>query len=248
MRYISKVSPFVLSLLFLVISAIPGHALKPRAIVAIGIAQDTGHVYAWYKNGTVSSGTSNDLAKHKRPYKYVLPEGYEPRDIAGITLRPIFVADTKSVLFKLNGIPATYVFYKNGKYSIGTSNNLAKYQQPKSYTLPTGKSPKDIVGVSYSKREKMTFDSTERNNKDMAFFVFFKDGTVTAGFRPQQLDSFRKPYQYVTPTGISPTDIKGMGCAPDTRYHYGWYNDNTVSAGSSDNLDRYRKRYNYTLP
>ena len=248
MMYISKITLFVFSLLFFVLTVIPSHALKPRAIVGIGIAQDTGHVYAWYKNGTVSSGTSDDLAKYKRPYNYVLPNGYKSTDIVGIVLRPRFEIDKKKPGFNFMAIPSTYVFYKNGKYSIGTSNNLAKYAPPRPYSLPSGKSPSDIVGVSYSKKEKMTYDDVDHNAKDIAFFVFFKDGTVSAGFEAHRLDSFRKPYQYVTPTGISPTDIKGVGCAPDKRWHYGWYNDNTVSAGSSDNLDRYRKRYNYIMP
>jgi len=45
---------------------------------------------------------------------------------------------------------------------------------------------------------------------------------------------------------LSPRDI--VDVAPNTRHHFAWYRDGTVSSGVSDHLDRYRKRYIYKVP
>lgn len=52
-------------------------------IVGIGIAGND-YVYVWYKNGTVSSGTTENLAQYSAPYHYSLPPGKTPEDIVGM--------------------------------------------------------------------------------------------------------------------------------------------------------------------
>ena len=241
-------APVLLAMLLLLLVGSPGLALVPRDVVGIDIAWDTGHTYAWYRDGTVSSGTSDDLSRHRTRYPYVMPPGYTPADIVGVAHATYPKSDKKpGGYYKTETLPAVFVFYRDGKYSIGISNNLAKFLAPRPYELPPGKRPEDIVGVSFSGREKITLDMLT-NNRDMAFFAFYADGTVSAGFRPTKLDTFRKPYQYVLPAGVSPRDIVDVGVAPDTRHHFAWYRDGTVSSGVSDHLDRHRKRYSYKVP
>jgi hypothetical protein len=211
--------------------AAPLGGMSPRDIVGMAITENTGHTYAWYRDGTVSSGTSSDLSRHRRRYRYILPRGYTPDDIVGIVCR-VGLASNK---------PLTYAFYRNGKFSVGVSNNLAKYFAPARYRLPSGKRPADIVGMSHSK-------STGPKSKGSAYFAWYRDGTVSAGYLARDLCTFRKPYRYVMPSGKRPRDIVGMGCAPDSRHHFAWYSDGTVSSGVSDHLDRHRKRYSYRLP
>ena len=50
----------------------------------MGIAGSNDHIYVWYKDGTVSSGSSRDLDKYKAPYAYTLPKGKSPQDIVGM--------------------------------------------------------------------------------------------------------------------------------------------------------------------
>ena len=52
---------------------------RPGDIIGIGIAGND-HVYAWYRDGTVSSGTSTQLDKYRTPYRYALPPGKTPDD------------------------------------------------------------------------------------------------------------------------------------------------------------------------
>ena len=237
-------APVFLALLLLFLASSPGLALAPADIVGIDIAWDTGHTYAWYRDGTVSSGRSGDLGQHRTRYPYVLPPGYQPADIVGIA-HSGHAEQGKGMQVKT--LPAVYAFYRDGRYSVGVSNNLAKFQKPAPYHLPSGKQPQDIVGVSYSGRERMTWEMMN-DHKDMAFFAFYADGTVSAGFEAGRLDTFRKPYQYVLPAGVSPRDVVDVGVAPDTRHHFAWYRDGTVSSGVSDHLDRLRKRYVYKVP
>lgn len=232
--------------------ASPSFALGPGDIVGMAVTHDTGYTYAWYGNKTVSAGTSDDLSRHRRRYSYVLPKGYTPADIVGIACGPYprwSQATAGFLTFKYYN--ATYVFYRDGKYSVGVSNNLAKYQQPKRYSLPPGKEPSDIVGVAYDTHRigKRRVRATE----DMWFFAWYRDGTVSAGegqiTKEGGFDFYkrRKPYQFVAARGETPGHIVGMGCAPNTAYHYAWYRDGTVSAGSSDHLDRHRKRYTFQV-
>ncbi|NEO16563.1 MULTISPECIES: hypothetical protein [unclassified Moorena] len=66
------------------------------------------------------------------------------------------------------------------------------------------------------------------------------------------LDQFRPLYRYTLPPGKTPDDIVGMGSEPDcdggNTKHFVWFDDRTVSAGSSSNLDRFRPLYGYSLP
>jgi hypothetical protein len=55
-------------------------------LVAAAIAKSDDHVYAWYADGTVNSGTSRDLARYKNPVPFALPDGKTPYDIVGIDI------------------------------------------------------------------------------------------------------------------------------------------------------------------
>ena len=99
----------------------------------------------------------------------MLPPGYRPADIVGIA-HSAYVEPGQGMGVKT--LPAVYVFYRDGRYSVGVSNNLAKFQITAQYELPPGKQPQDIVGVSYSEREGMTWEMLN-DHKDMAFFAFY---------------------------------------------------------------------------
>ena len=89
-------------------------------IVGIGIANSNDHVYAWYKDGKVSEGFSNNLDFHTAAQKFKIPTGYKASDILDLA-----IAHSDHV----------YVWYKNKKVSSGWSRDLQKYITPVNYKL-----------------------------------------------------------------------------------------------------------------
>lgn len=130
-----------------------------------------------------------------------------------------------------------YVWYEDGTLSVGTSANLGAYQPylpgHTTYTLPPGKTPLDIVGISIA--------------SDDHVYAWYRDGTASSG-TSSDLDKYRLPYSYSLAPGKSPGDVAGIGIACSNDHVYAWYKDGTVSSGKSSDLDQYRTPYTYTLP
>ena len=190
---------------------------RPSDIVGMAIAGSNDHVYVWYNDGTVSSGTSSDLDAHRGLYNYSLPNGKRPSDIAGMAI----AGSTDHV----------YVWYNDGTVSSGTSSDLDAHRGLYNYSLPNGKRPSDIAGMAIA-------GSTDH------VYVWYNDGTVSSG-RSDDLDVYRGLYNYSLPNGKRPSDIAGMAIAGSTDHVYVWYNDGTVSSGRSNDLDVYRGLYQY---
>lgn len=92
-------------------------------IVDVGIAGTGDRVNAWYRDGTVSVGMSEDLDMHQPPAPYTLPPGKSVDDIVGIA-----IACSSDYAF---------AWYKDGTVSAGRSSwNLGDYRQPRPYSLP----------------------------------------------------------------------------------------------------------------
>ncbi|WP_156776918.1 hypothetical protein [Nitrococcus mobilis] len=181
----------------------------------------------------VSAGTSNDLRHYRQPYKFILPlnpetnRRYRPSDIVGM------------------GVDGSnnynFVWFSNGFVSAGASKDLGKFRKPSRYQLPINPRtkrryrPGDIVG--------MGVDGTNNYN-----FVWFSNGFVSAG-TSDHLDRFRKPYKYVLPINpennrnYRPRDIVGMGIDGSNNYNFVWFYNGRVSAGTSNDLGRFRKPY-----
>lgn len=127
-----------------------------------------------------------------------------------------------------------YTWYKNGKVTVGKSNDLDFYQSAYNYTLPPGKSYADIVGIAIA----------GSNDK---VYTWYKDGKVSCG-TSNDLDKYAAPYNYSLPPGKTPNDIVGIGIAGSNDHVYVWFKDYKVSSGTSNDLDKYAAPYNYTLP
>jgi CubicO group peptidase (beta-lactamase class C family) len=92
-------------------------------VVGIDVAKSNDHVYVWYDDGTLSSGTSLDFTYYFTGKSYSVAPGsgqtrYDIRDIG--------IAANDHV----------YAWFSNGMASSGTSTNLAQYIQPYAYSLP----------------------------------------------------------------------------------------------------------------
>ncbi len=157
-------------------------------IVGIGIASDN-HVYAWYRNGTVSSGTSADLDDFRTPYPYAIPGGRTPNDILAID-----IASDDHV----------YAWYRDGTVSAGTTGDLAAYRPPDRFTVAPGRSPADVVGIGIA--------------SDDHVYVWYRDGMVSSG-TSRDLDAYRPAYRYSLPLGWAPGDIQDVAIDTSDRIY-----------------------------
>ena len=148
----------------------------PDDIVGIGISKKD-HVYTWYKDKTLSIGTSTDLDSRQGLSGYSLPPGKSPQDIVGIDI----ACSTDKV----------FTWYGSGTVSIGSSADLGLHQVPTSYSPAPGKSPSDLVELGIA------------GTKDRVY-AWYRDRQASAG-TSADLDSFRTLFRYaiVTP----PCDI-----------------------------------------
>jgi hypothetical protein len=185
-------------------------------IVGIDIAFSSSKVYVWFDDGTVRRGSS--VRSDDVPYKYTLPAGKQPNDIVDIAI----ASDDHC-----------YAWYRDGTVSSGTSDNLAKYRSPYSYKVASGKTPNDIVGIAISQSPAF---------KDLCH-VYYRDGTKYHG-SSDKLGASNTKKDYSLAPGMTPNDVVSIGIAPDKKV-YAWYQDGTVSAGSSDDLDKFLAPYNY---
>ncbi len=189
-----------------------------KGIVGIGITGSNNHCYMWHQDGTVSSGTYNDLDKYRRPYSYTPAPGKHPHDIVGIAIA--------------GSNDHVYIWYKNGTVSSGTSKDFDSYRAPYSYSLPPGKTPADIVGIGIA-------------GSNDHVYVWYKDGTASSG-TSKDLDTYHVPYSYSLPPDKTPADIVGIGIHGSNDHVYAWYKDGSASSGNSRDLDRYKPLFAYS--
>lgn len=114
-------------------------------VVGIGIAKSNDHVYAWYDDGTFSSGYSRDFDHHFKPKPYSIYNGPAVPSPAGTGMtryhiRSMDIASNDHV----------YTWFSNDRVMEGMSDNLDRYTGPAPYsmaTLPPRRAP-DENGVS----------------------------------------------------------------------------------------------------
>ena len=169
---------------------------KSNAVaVGAGIAGSNDHVYVWYNDGTVSSGTSSDWLLYRKPYGYTLPSKKIPSNIVGMA-----IAGSNDFV---------YTWYDDHTVSVGKSWDLAAYKKPYKYTLPPNKYPTNIVGMAIA-------GTNDR------VYVWYDDGMVSSG-TSSDLDAYRKLSKYTLPPGRTPADILVMGIAGSNDFVYTWF-------------------------
>jgi hypothetical protein len=171
-----------------------------------------------YKDGTVSSGTSNDLDYYKPLRGLIIAPHVVPNTIVGAG----FASDNHS-----------FTWYADGKASSGYSNCLDAYTPTARYpvSLPAGKTFSQIVDVAIGNDNKC--------------YAYYSDGTYSVG-TSDDLDYYSAPASYSLPPGKTYSQIVGIDVAT-SNYFYVWFVDGTVSAGKANDLDFYVAPYNYTI-
>lgn len=195
-------------------------------IIAMAI-NSKDHVYTWYANGTVSVGSSDDLAKYQAAKPFALPDGKSITDI-----HEIAIANNDRA----------YVWYKDGSRSIGSSTKLDNYsgilmdedgEDPVTPKMPSGKTILNVVGVGIAKS----------NNH---VYVWYDDGTYSSG-TSTDFTKYFSGRTYALASGMSRYGIRAMGIASND-HAYTWHTDGRAQSGMSNDLDKYRAPYDYAVP
>lgn len=153
------------------------YSLAPNMAVedirAIGI-QPNSRVFVWYDDGTYSVGTTSNLDRYVErdsKVKVSIPSDYNVMNIVGAD----FASDGKA-----------YVWYDDGRRSVGTSTDLDAHGAPQSYTTSPGTSPYYISGIGIAKSNSRVY-------------TFFSQGTFVRGWS-RDLDSHGGGFGYDIPS------------------------------------------------
>jgi CubicO group peptidase (beta-lactamase class C family) len=208
-------------------------AKRHAPIIDVSIDPDD-RVHAWYVDGKVSVGRTDDLAALTAPTPFELPEGKEIRDICGIA-------------FSKNGRVLT--FYTNGTISIGTATKLdaegwvtTKDSKTEKAVWKTAKLDK------YNRQPVVAIVGIDMSKSDNDIYTWYADGTV-GRWRLEDLgsDTTCEKITCAKRPGGSAQEIRGVAISADDTV-YTWFGNDTVSAGNSLKLDAHKPPYAYLTP
>ncbi len=205
---------------------------RARDIVDIAIGGQNNTCYAWFRGSPrqVSGGSSADLGKYRKPYTSYFPDNYDSGDVVGIAINEK-AGDTGYSRTD----ETTFVFFKDGRYTAGTTNQPYQRERFYRYVPADGKGYDDIVAIAMD--GDFTPDAGEQVQRIyLVVYAWYKDGTVSAGFMPTyvdrskgavaKLDSYRKPYTYKLPRNWKPgMEILGIGIDGESNHVYTWYRE-----------------------
>lgn len=211
-------------------------------IVEVDIASDD-RTYAWYADGTVSIGATNNLAQYEAPKPFTPPTNWRTIDIRGIAIAKgdtvyTWVDDARKVstdnpkLYVYRGTSTDLDAYTNA--GTGNLGDLLGNAAPQ-VTLPAGYTAFDIVGIAIAKSNDHVY-------------VWYDDGKVSEG-TSTNFAAYSQPLSYTTAGGNGglPRNIRGVGIASNDRV-YTWFGNGKASIGWSRDLDAYLAPYNYKMP
>lgn len=126
-----------------------------------------------------------------------------------------------------------YYWTKSGLVSSGTSTNSTYYRSPVSYSLPTGKTPLDVVAIAIASTNWV--------------YYWYSDGTMSVGYS-NNATAHIAPKPYLLPAGKTPTDILAISIAKSNNRVYTWYKDGTATVGNSTDLGAITSPYPFSVP
>jgi CubicO group peptidase (beta-lactamase class C family) len=129
-----------------------------------------------------------------------------------------------------------YTWYVNGRYTVGTSRELDKFQPPQLFRLPPDYLPIDVRGIAITSGNRV--------------IVWYHDGTWSEG-EPDDWKKHKAPNKkkkVKLPGGKSMWDVVGIAIAKSTNRVYVWYDDGSVSCGSKSDFTKYFVNRKYHTP
>ena len=111
-------------------------------------------------------------------------------------------------------------WYSGNKYTVGTSSDLDAYRGPRDFTLPPGKTAKDVVDMAFG-------------GNDGLFITYFRDKTFSVG-KAFDLDFFFHSNSEITlASGQGTEHVLGISADTDQDLFYAYYDNGEVSSGNS---------------
>lgn len=133
----------------------------------------------------------------------------------------------------INTHDSCYYWYRTGMMSVGTYTSSAAYIALKPYTLPTGKTPYDVIAIGIAPNTHC--------------FFWYSNGTVSEG-NSTNASAYAAPVSFTVPAGETVTSILSMSIAKvGSSNVYTWYKDGTATVGTAYNLASVRSNYPYTV-
>ncbi len=190
---------------------------RHQPIVAKAIAPN-GHVYTWYHDRTVTSGTSTNPDLFWGPVTYKVPDGLKPEDI-----RTIAIDETGR----------TWTWYEDKTYSAGSATDLSSREaRDKKVKIPGDLGMKNVLGAAFAANGNV--------------YAYYDDGTRSTG-SPSNFASVGPRKNYSTGPQDR-YDMVGIGIAKSgNKKAYAFYSDGVVTHGSSLDL-RKTGTSNYLIP
>ncbi|MBX3331576.1 MAG: hypothetical protein KF722_14305 [Nitrospira sp.] len=199
-------------------------------IVDIAIDGKNNTCFVWFRGSPrqVSAGSSDNLGKYRKPYTSSFPENYDSGDVVGIAINEK-AGDTGYSRTD----ETTFVFFRDGRYTAGTTDQPYQPERFYRYVPADGKSYDDIVAIAMDGDFEIK-KSSQVSSVHLVAYAWYRDGTVSAGFMPTyidrsygamaKLDSYRKPYNYKLPKNWKPgMEILGIGIDGENNHVYTWY-------------------------
>ncbi len=169
----------------------------------------SGRAFAWYKDGTVTAGSTTSLDDWRSPYYFHTPLGKDPEDIVAMAI-------SKS--------DKVYTWYADQTRSVGTSSDLDYYKAPTHYSLPPGYTPQDIRGIAITGSDQVR--------------TWFADGTVASGSSTNLGASF-SGFSYHVAGDRYGSALLGIAHSKTDSTVVSWYRDGYVATGSLLDLGGY---------
>lgn len=126
-----------------------------------------------------------------------------------------------------------YTWMRDGKVNKGWSRKLAAENDAKTYSVPSGMTPRDIRAIAIA-------GSTGK------VYTWWNNGGVTVGssrdldkYSGFDLDSEGKIKKVKMPSGLSMENVVGIGISKSNDHVIIWYDNGTVSSGTSRDFTRY---------
>ena len=131
-----------------------------------------------------------------------------------------------------------YTWYENGTVSVGTSQDLDAHLPPRSFRLAEDKTPRDLKAVAIA--------------PDSRVYAYYLDGTMSIG-ASRHLAYHHEARSVAFPVGPdgdrkSIHDVVGITISKSDSRTYAFYDDGTVSGGTSRNLGQHYAWQRYAMP